>query len=172
MQDDPQIDDAAVLDHLERSASPGHVTLKDGLLTEFPEARPLRARFAASDSSQTSGPAMQEGTLAQMQAMLSQLERESTGSGPLEEGAELAELRKAVHRTCASLRDGLTRLSGEVGRLAEASRRRSQRNDSRIVRNAIRSAASSPFAMETKPEYGRRTAGSGTGLRPELWPKA
>ena len=119
MNDKEKIEHASVLKHLERTVGARKSLLK---------AAPPRENGSNGVRSDTRRPAsatpkIQEQALVQMQAMLSEVERGVNGGGPLTEKPEMAELRKAVHNSCALIREGLSRLTDDVSRLVNASQR-------------------------------------------------
>lgn len=111
MNDKEKTELDSVIDHLERS-----VGARKALLKAVP------------------APKIEEQALVQMQAMLSEVERGADGGGPLTEQPEMAELRKAVHDSCALIREGLMRLTDDVSRLVKASEWHNGRsNDSAVL---------------------------------------
>ncbi len=129
MNDKEKLEHASAIEHLERA-----VGVQKGL---------RRAKMPASSSSNgvatvtrcvaSAAPKIQEQALVQMQAMLSEVERGVEGGEPLTELPEMAQLRKAVHESCALIRDGLTRLTDDVSRLVKASERHSGRSNGAVA---------------------------------------
>ena len=125
MKDKEKIEHASVIDHLERA-----VEAQKGLRKmRMPESNGSSGVASVPRRPVSATPKIQEQALVQMQAMLSQVERGVEGGGPLTELPEMAQLRKAVHNSCALIRESLSRLTDDVSRLVQASERHSGRSN-------------------------------------------
>ncbi len=129
MNDKEKSEHASVIDHLERA-----VGARKALLRAAPASsnRPNGATHVTRRAA-SAAPKIQERALVQMQAMLSEVERGVEGGGPLTELPEMGELRRAVHDSCALIREGLSRLTGDVSRLVKASERHGGRSNGAVA---------------------------------------
>ena len=78
--------------------------------------------FDNGDSTLDSDP-IQESVVEQMRKLLSAFERGIEGSGPLVECREVANLRRQLHASCLTIRDGLNGLSHRTLRLERAEKK-------------------------------------------------
>ncbi len=95
----------------------------------------------------------QEALVVQMQALLSEFERNIEGSGPLVESNVVGELRREMHGICRQMREGFGRLSEQTTRLDKAAVPRQRRSGS----------PKQPATGQEKVRF---------GLRLDFWAKA
>lgn len=132
MKDKEKIEHASVIDHLERAVEAQKALRR----VEVPASNGSNGIATVTRPPVSAAPKIQERALIQMQAMLSEVERGVEGGGPLTELPEMAKLRKAVHNTCALIREGLSRLTDDVSRLVSASERESGRSNGAALPSA------------------------------------
>lgn len=129
MNDKEKLEHASVIEHLERAVG----AQKGPRRAKMPASNESNGVTTATRRAASAAPKIQEQALVQMQAMLSELERGVEGGGPLTELPEMAQLRRAVHESCALIRDGLSRLTDDVSRLVKASERHSGRSNGAVA---------------------------------------
>lgn len=95
----------------------------------------------------------QEALVVQMQALLSEFERNIEGSGPLVESNVVGELRREMHGICRQMREGFSRLSEQTIRLDKAV----------VLHQRRPGSPKQPATGQEKVRF---------GLRPEFWRKA
>ena len=129
MHDKENNEHASVIDHLERAVEAQKALRR----VETPASNGSNGAAKATRRLASAAPKIQERALVQMQAMLSEVERGVEGGGPLTELPQTAQLRKAVHDSCARIREGLSHLTNDVSRLVKASERHSGRSNGAVV---------------------------------------